>query len=251
MTDPAAGAGGLEEMTEQLCRAAWTQFQEIERAGGAWAALEQGMMQKKVAAVRAERQVAVARRKDAFTGTSDFPDLAEAPASVLDVAPVALPSPSALTFEPLPRIRLAEPFEALRDASDRMVARTGARPKIFLANLGTPSDFTARATFARNFFAAGGIETGGNDGFATRDAMVEAFKASGAKLACLCSSDEVYARDAMPATQALRRAGAVVWLAGRPGALEAELTQAGVSAFVFAGCDALAALRAAQGLIAS
>ncbi len=251
VTDPAAGAGGVEDMTEQLCRAAWTQFQEIERAGGAWAALEQGMMQKKVAAVRAERQLAVARRKDAFTGTSDFPDLAEAPASVLDVAPVALPSPSALTFEPLPRIRLAEPFEALRDASDRMVARAGARPKIFLANLGTPSDFTARATFAKNFFAAGGIEAAGNDGFATRDAMVEAFKASGAKLACLCSSDEVYARDAMPATQALRRAGAVVWLAGRPGALETELTQAGVSAFVFAGCDALGALRAAQGLIAS
>jgi methylmalonyl-CoA mutase len=132
-----------------------------------------------------------------------------------------------------------------------VLARTGARPKIFLANLGTPADFTARATFAKNFFAAGGIEAMGDDGFATRDAMIEAFKTSGAKLACLCSSDEVYARDAMPATQALRRAGAVVWLAGRPGALETELTQAGVSAFVFAGCDALAALRTAHSLIAS
>jgi methylmalonyl-CoA mutase len=156
-----------------------------------------------------------------------------------------------LAFEPLPRIRLAEPFEALRDASDRMLARTGARAKIFLANLGTPADFTARATFAKNFFAAGGIEADGNDGFASHDAMIEAFKASGAKLACLCSSDEVYAREAVPATRALRRAGAVVWLAGRPGALEGELTQVGVSAFVFAGGDALAALRAAQGLIAS
>jgi len=251
VTDPAAGAGGIENMTEQLCRAAWTEFQEIERAGGARAALEQGMIQQKVAAVRAARQLAVARRKDVFTGTSDFPDLAEAPVSVLDVAPVALSPPSALAFEPLPRIRLTEPFEALRDASDRMLARTGARPKIFLANLGTPADFTARATFAKNFFAAGGIEAAGNDGFATRDAMIEAFKASGAKLACLCSSDEVYAREAVPATHALRRAGAVVWLAGRPGALEGELTQAGVSAFVSAGGDALAALREAQGLIAS
>jgi len=251
VTDPAAGAGGVEDMTEQLCRAAWTQFQEIERAGGAWAALEQGMIQKKVAAVRAERQLAVARRKDAFTGTSDFPDLAEAPVAVLDVSPVAPTSPSTLAFDPLPRIRLAEPFEALRDASDRMLARTGTRPKIFLANLGTPSDFTARATFAKNFFAAGGIEAVGNDGFATRDAMIEAFKASGAKLACLCSSNEVYAREAVPATQALRQTGALVWLAGRPGALETELARAGVSAFVFAGCDALAALRTAHGLIAS
>jgi methylmalonyl-CoA mutase len=250
VTDPAAGAGGVEDMTEQLCRATWTQFQEIERAGGAWAALEQGMIQKKVAAVRAERQAAVARRKDAFTGTSDFPDLAETPVSVLDVAPVT-PPPSTSAFEPLPCVRLAEPFEALRDASDRTLARTGARPKIFLANLGGAADFTARATFAKNFFAAGGIEAIGNDGLATRDAMIEAFKASGAKLACLCSSDEVYAREAPAATQALRRAGALVWLAGRPGALESELTQAGVSAFVFAGCDALAALGAAQGLIAS
>jgi len=148
-------------------------------------------------------------------------------------------------------MRLAAPFEALRDKSDGKLKTSGARPKIFLANLGTPADFTARATFAKNFFAAGGIEAIGSDGFATRDAMIEAFKASGAKLACLCSSEEVYAREALAAMQALRRAGALVWLAGRPGALESELTQAGVSAFVFAGCDALAALGAAQGLIAS
>ena len=31
---------------------------------------------------------------------------------------------------------------------------------------GTPADFTARATFAKNFFAAGGIEGTGDDGFA-------------------------------------------------------------------------------------
>ena len=61
-------------------------------------------------------------------------------------------------FAALPRIRLAEPFEELRDASDRMLATTGARPKVFLANLGKLSDFTARTLFARNFFEAGGIE---------------------------------------------------------------------------------------------
>ena len=159
VADPAAGSGGIEDLTGQLCRAAWTQFQEIERAGGAWAALEQGLIQRKVAAVRAEREKAVARRKDALTGTSDFPDLAEAPVAVLDVPPVTVPAyPAALTFDALPSVRLAEPFETLRDASDRMLAQTGARPKIFLANLGKLADFTARATFAKNFFEAGGIE---------------------------------------------------------------------------------------------
>ena len=66
--------------------------------------------------------------------------------------------PVTITFAALPRIRLAEPFEKLRDASDRALAKTGARPKIFLANLGTPAEFNARATFAKNFFEAGGIE---------------------------------------------------------------------------------------------
>jgi methylmalonyl-CoA mutase len=249
VTDPAAGAGSVEDLTEQLCRAAWSRFQEIERTGGAWAALEQGMIQSKVAAVRSQREGAAARRKDAITGTSDFPDLAEASVSVLDVPPL-LPPPSAWPFEPLPCIRLAEPFEHLCELSDRMLARTGARPIIYLANLGTPADFTARATFAKNFFAAGGIETADYDGFATRDEMIGAFKASGAKLACLCSSDEVYAREAAAAAQALRHAGASVWLAGRPAALERELTQAGVCGFIFVGCDALAALRRAYDLIA-
>ncbi len=250
VTDPGAGAGSVEDLTEQLCRAAWSGFQEIERTGGARAALEQGMIQSKVAAVRAEREAAVARRKDAITGTSDFPDLAEAPVSVLDVPPLVLPPPSAWPFEPLPCIRLAEPFEQLRDASDRTLANTGARPKVFLANLGTAADFTARATFAKNFFAAGGIAAAGNEGFAARDEMTAAFEASDAKLACLCSSDEVYARAAAAAAQALRRAGAAVWLAGRPAALERELTQAGVCGFIFVGCDALAALRRAYDLIA-
>ena len=117
-------------------------------------------------------------------------------------------------------------------------------------NGGAPADFTARATFAKSFFAAGGIEAMDNDGFTSREEMIEAFKAAGANLACLCSSDEVYAREAIAAVQALRRAGASVWLAGRPATLESELRHAGVSGFIFAGCDVLAALRTAYSLVA-
>src|ERR1700748_2147524 len=32
VTDPAAGSGVIEDMTEKLCQAAWTLFQEIEAA---------------------------------------------------------------------------------------------------------------------------------------------------------------------------------------------------------------------------
>jgi methylmalonyl-CoA mutase len=252
VADPAAGSGALEDITDKLCASAWSLFQEIEAAGGAWAALERGLVQSKVAAVREQRLKAVARRKDALTGTSDFPHLAETLPAVLDVPTVTPPkeAAAAVAVEPLPRLRLAEPFERLRDASDRILAQTGGRPKVFLANLGKLADFTARATFTRNFFESGGIEAVTNDGFASRDAMAAAFKASGARLACLCSSDKVYATDAADATKALAGA-AHIYLAGRPRELEAALKTAGVGSFIFAGCDVLAALDGAYKILAT
>jgi methylmalonyl-CoA mutase len=251
VNDPAAGSGAIEDLTAKLCAAAWAQFQEIEKGGGAWAALEQGLIQKNVAAVRAERQKAAARRKDALTGTSDFTDLHEKSAAVLDVAPVVPPKEAAaVMIEPLPRIRLAEPFEALRDKSDQILAKTGARPKVFLANLGKLADFTARAMFAKNFYEAGGIEALSNDGFKDQAAMIAAFKASGAKLTCLCSSDKVYEAQAAAAAKALTVAGATVHLAGRPGENEANWRQAGVKTFIFMGCDVVSTLQAAHDILA-
>lgn len=250
VSDPAAGSGGIEALTTQMSHAAWTLLQEIEAAGGAAAALEQGLIQKKIAATRTAREAATARRKDAITGTSDYPNLGELPVAVLDVPRPAVPAAkAAITFDALPQIRLAEPFEALRDASDRTLAKTGTRPKVFLANLGKSSDFTARATFARNFYEAGGIEARSNDGFQDQAAMVAAFRASGAKLACLCSSDKVYEREAATAARALAAAGAIVHLAGRPGEHEADWRQAGIKSFIYVGCDVVSTLQAARGIL--
>jgi methylmalonyl-CoA mutase len=146
-------------------------------------------------------------------------------------------------------MRLAEPYEWLRDASDQMLAKSGARPKFFLATLGSPSDFTARATFAKNFFAAGGIEAVASDGVTGSDgaALAAAFKASGARLACLCSSDRVYEQRAAGAAKVLTAAGAAhIYLAGRPREQETALRAAGVKEFIYAGCDALSVLKAAH-----
>ena len=160
VSDPAAGSGGVETLTRQLCEAAWPLFQEIEKAGGIFASLEQGLIQRKVAATRAMRETDIARRKQVLTGASEFPNLHEAPVAVLDAKPVELApyGETKITFDALAPIRLAEPFERLRDKSDQILKSTGARPKVFLANLGTPADFTARATFAKSFFETGGIE---------------------------------------------------------------------------------------------
>src|SRR3954468_24840710 len=248
VSDPAAGSGGIETLTQQLCKAAWALFQAIETAGGVFASLEQNLIQRKVAATRAVREANIARRRDVLTGASEFPNLHEAETAVLDVKPMALApyGEAKIKFDPLPPMRLAAPFEALRDKSDARLKSKGARPKIFLANLGTAADFTARATFAKSFFETGCIEAIATQGFAARAALAPGFKASGAATTCLCSSDKVYAEHAVAAAKALQAAGAKhIYLAGRPGEQEAALRSAGIGDFIFAGGDALAMLREA------
>jgi methylmalonyl-CoA mutase len=118
---------------------------------------------------------------------------------------------------------------------------------VFLANLGSLSTFTPRAMFAKNFFAAGGIAAIDNDGFDTPQKAADAFKQSGAKLACICSSDAVYDEKALATARALADAGAkAIYLAGRPREEEAELRQAGVTDFIYRGCDAPRVLQDAQ-----
>ena len=248
VSDPAAGSGGIETLTKQLCEAAWSLFQETEKAGGIFAALEQDLIQRRVAATRATREANIAKRRDVLTGASEFPNLHEADVAVLDAKPVALApyGEAKFKFDALSPMRLAAPFEALRDKSDSRLKTAGARPKIFLASLGTAADFTARATFAKSFFETGGIEAIDTEGFTDPVALAAAFKASGAAMACLCSQDKIYAEHASAAAKALQATGAEhIYLAGRPGEQEAALRTAGVGDFIFAGGDALAMLREA------
>ena len=240
VADPAAGSGAIEALTDQLCARAWMLFRDIEREGGMAKSLESGSIQRAVARVRAERETNVALRKDALVGTSDFPDLAEAPVVVLK-APGETVGSAASRSQSLPRFRLAEPFEQLRDWSDAYLSEHGKRPKVFLACLGRASDFNARASFAKSLFEAGGIEAVEGKG----DNLAKQFKDSGAKLACLCSSDKVYASQAVDTAKALTQAGASrIYLAGKPGADRASLENAGVSTFLHQGCDTLSILNA-------
>jgi methylmalonyl-CoA mutase len=118
---------------------------------------------------------------------------------------------------------------------------------VFLANLGSVAAFTARANFAKNFFEAGGVEAVFGPESESMVDLVAAFRESGAKLACLCSSDRIYADAAAPAAIALKGAGATLYSAGRPGELESALRGAGVTEFIFVGCDMFDILQKALG----
>ena len=247
VADPAAGSGGIEDLTEQLCRAAWALFQEIEKAGGAAAALEAGPdpEQGRGDARRAregrrapqgcaDRHQRVSRhltKRRCRCWTSSRVPLASGRARSRSLA--------------LPRIRLAEPFEALRDASDRMLAEDRRAAEDLPRQSRQLADFTRAHAFAKNFFEAGGIEAVTNDGFASRDAMIAAFKASGAKLACLCSSDRsMRPRPPTPPRRWRRPAPRTSISPAARANSKPRCKAAGVQDFIFVGCDVLATLRA-------
>lgn len=233
--DPAGGSWYVEQLTDELAHAAWEWFQEIERAGGQLDALRSGLVSERIEATWQSRKAKIARRKEPITGVSEFPLLAEAPVR-RDPAPEG-PSGG------LPRVRRDEEFEQLRSRSDSWLAATGSRPRIFIAALGPASAHTARASFAANLFQAGGIETVHDPVSVDASSAAAAFAASGADLVCVCSSDALYADQAVPVAEALKAAGAQrVYLAGRPGELRETYLQAGVDEFVFAGSDAVAVL---------
>ena len=158
------------------------------------------------------------------------------------VEPWPVPEPvvkGGTSVEPLPPRRLAEPFERLRDRADAHLARTGTRLQAFLAALGDLAVHSARSTWVRNFLAAGGIEAIGVGDLTNSADAGKAFADSGAAIACISSSDQVYAELAEATAGALKAAGAKqVLLAGRPKDQEAALKAAGVDAFIFSGCDA-------------
>ncbi len=84
--DPAGGSWYVERLTDQLARAAWAWFQEVERAGGQHAALRSGLIAERIAQNWAKRTANLARRREPVTGVSEFPDLGERPV-VRDPAP--------------------------------------------------------------------------------------------------------------------------------------------------------------------
>lgn len=241
VADPVAGAGAFEALTNELAGEAWRQFQAIEQAGGILASLRSGTLQSSIARARDVRAAAIATRRLPLTGTSEFPDINERSVLVLMPAGIGgpatmMPWPNApIAIAPLPSQRLSVPFERLRDASDQQAATTSKRRRVFLATLGPVAAYSERAIFAKNAFEAVGIETvQPAHGDQVLD-LAASFLASGADMACLCSSDAVYEAEAASAAQDLRRAGAVSLLLC--GLRTAAFERAGITHFLERGSD--------------
>ena len=242
VVDPVGGSWYVEQLTAELATKAWALFRDIEGKGGIAGALGSGALHDDIARVAEARAKAVASGRQELTGVSVFPLLGEDGVKVVP-NPAPAPLEGKPQVQPLTPHRLAERFEALRDAADAHLAKSGKRPRVFLASLGQIVEHNTRSTWVWNFLAAGGIEGMTSDGYANPTAAADAFKASGAEIACLSSSDAIYAKEAETAAKALKAAGAkMVLMAGRPGEAEAKLRAAGVDGFLFSGQDAIAVL---------
>jgi methylmalonyl-CoA mutase len=289
VADPADGSWMVDALTDEMAEMAWSTFQDIEKSGGMAESLANGKIATRIAETELARAKNIATRKDALTGVSEFPNLAEDPVEIdtPDVAAIvaladeraknapgmvdSLPEHSdgalmaalvqaaanntsaptigaalkgtSLELAPLPQHRLAEDYEALRDASDTYAAQHNARPQIFLANIGRVSDFTARASFAKNFFEAGGVEALAGSGGIDSNGIVAEYKKTGAVAAVMCATDDLYSEHAENLATELKAAGAkTIYLAGRAGDHEQALRSAGVDGFISLGCDVLAVL---------
>lgn len=246
--DPAGGSWYVEKLTDDLARKAWALFQDIEAKGGMAAALQAGFVQDEIAKAAAARAKAITTGRMELTGVSAFPLLGDDGVKVEPwTGGETAPPRKAVEVRPLTMERLAQPFEALRDAADAHAARTGKPLTVFLASLGAVIDHNVRSTWTKNYLAAGGIAAVTNDGYANAAAAVTAFRSSGARAACICSSDALYAEHDEATARALKAAGAgLVLMTGRPGDREQALRAAGVDQFLFAGQDAVETLKGLQ-----
>ncbi|WP_210650352.1 methylmalonyl-CoA mutase family protein [Nocardioides sp. SYSU D00065] len=213
VADPAGGAYAVERLTDDLAAAAWAELGRIEADGGALADDARQGVKQRVRQVAAVRDAQVADRSRPLTGVSEFPHLAE-----------ALPERDPGIHRYVRHYGWA--YEDMR-------AEPAAHP-VFLATMGSVAAHTARATFAANLFAAGGVSVetvGATEGVAEVTAAY-----AGQRVVCLAGTDAAYAEWGADLVAALRAAGAsYVVLAGRPG----ERTVTDVDDSCAMGVDAL------------
>lgn len=284
--DPAGGSYYVESLTDALCIDGWKHFQLIESEGGLAASLSRGDLQQRIGAALQSARQAIETRRAPIVGVSEFaqeddesPFLAEAPAPLRPPRPSAAgdldrehPFASVLSatlqgasFGDLYRMlssaapahctalvqeRLAESFEHLRDRADDISRRMGTRPTAFLANLGSASEHGARANFSLGLLRAGGFRVLTNNGFAAPEAAARAFAESGAHIAVICSTDDLYEQLAEPMARALESASArAIVLAGNPGARAAAYRAAGVTDFISLGGNAVSSLETLLGRV--
>jgi methylmalonyl-CoA mutase len=126
-------------------------------------------------------------------------------------------------------LRIAAPFEAIRQRTNEHAERTGRYPKVLLLTRGDVKMRGARANFCLNFLGCAGFDIAESDTYEGTDA----------DLVVLCSSDPEYLAMAQ---EVCPRVKAPVLVAGNPKEQIAALEAAGVQGFLHVQSDAIETL---------
>jgi methylmalonyl-CoA mutase len=220
VADPAGGSYYVEALTDAVAQAAWKLFQGVEAAGGWSKALAAGTVEKALAESRGAREKALSGRRRALVGVNNYPNLMESAPEAQ--APAAEEGPL-----PLPQVRVAEPFEAIRLRTVAHARATGKTPRVLLLTRGDVKMRGARAGFCQNFFGCAGFQ------------IVESDQLQDADLVVLCSSDAEYLALAQ---EVCAKVKVPVVVAGNPKEQLEALRAAGVQGFVHVQSDAVETL---------
>jgi len=243
IADPAAGSYYIETLTHELIQNAWKLFLEIDEAGGYLSALKKGIIQTRVKAEAAQKDMDIALRRKSILGTNQYPNINEQLASLPELVQDETRS-EIVTLKPY---RGAEKLEQLRFSTDAY-ARKEHRPVAWMFTYGNLAMRKARAQFAGNFFGCAGYKIEDNNGFTSIEQGIQAALAAKPEIVVICSSDEEYDTIALPIFEALHNHTNVV-LAGYPADVIEKLQAAGMQHFIHLKSNLLEKLNEFQQLI--
>ncbi|MCL2064498.1 MAG: methylmalonyl-CoA mutase family protein [Candidatus Cloacimonetes bacterium] len=285
VNDPAGGSYYVEALTNELIKKGWDFFLAIDDNGGFLNSLGsitvaevadmekgtinsatiRGFIQVKIDQSHSYRLKNAETRKDNIVGTSVFANLNEKKIekenkkslAEKSIPPFAGRTKQAISdknslghtkIEPLPKRRLSETFEDLRQTIENM----SPRPEVFVVNIGSTVKNKPRVDFALGFFEPAGFRCSTNDGFATVQEAIEFLfpptfmgGAGGGQIIILSSTDDQYPTIVPEFAKALKDKAPekILVLAGYPKDHIETFTQAGVDFYVYMRANVVLTIR--------
>jgi methylmalonyl-CoA mutase len=241
VADPAAGSYYIEALTASIAEHAWKLFLKIQDKGGFLSAFREGFVQSETQQMADKRRKAISSRRESILGVSQFPNFNEILNPDLDSSLFDVEDHTAANaeVETIKMFRRAQPFEALRYATD-MYSAKNARPKVCMFPIGNLAMRKARSQFACNFFAAAGYEVIDNNGFDSIEEGIASTMQEKPVIIVLCSSDDEYAVLA-PELYKMLEGRAIMVVAGAPVCMD-DLKALGISQFISVKTNMLEAL---------
>ncbi len=229
VVDAGGGSYYIENLTNSIIIEVRKLLALVDQKGGYVKAFESGFVVGQVDESAANKSKAVATRRTVLLGANQYPNFSETSDADVDF--------SMAEGNVLKPRRGAVEFEQIRLATDR----SGKKPTAFMLTCGTLAMARARAQFACNFFACGGIKVVDNTFFASVEEGAKAALKSGAEIVVVCAADDDYATLA-PEVHRLIGDRAIVVVAGAP-ASQSELEAAGISHFISVRSNVLETLK--------